>query len=288
MATIYKNDQARREILRLYDERLQRCAPDHESRYVDTFAGKTHVLICGNPAKPPLVVLHGINAGAPMALEAMTALFPHFRLYAIDTVGQTTRSAETRLPVEDDSLGRWIAETMDQLGLTRAHVAGISYGGFLLQKLMTFAGHRIDKAVLVVPGGLVDGPFWPSMQKLSWPLMRFLLTKSDKNLRRFLEAFYAEVDEDALRFQRNTLLGVKMDYRRPKHLQKADVAGFDRPVYGIFADTDVFFPGFRALERCQELFSDFRDHHILKGCRHIPDARFYPEISEKIKGWLTA
>jgi len=270
----------------LYDKRLQRCAPDHESRYVNTSYGKTHVIICGNRDKTPLVVLHGINAGAPMALESMTLLFPDFCLYAIDTIGQATKSDETKLSYDDGSFGFWLDQTFEQLKLKSAHVVGISFGAFLLQKLMIHAGHRIDKAIFVVPGGLVDGPFWPSMRQLSWPLMRFMSNKTDANLKRFLAAFYNEIDADSLLFHRTTLTGIKMDYRRPRQLQPADVAHFDRPVFGIFADTDVFFPGQQAFERCQLLFKQFKGHHFLQNCKHIPDARFYAEISLQIKNWL--
>lgn len=287
MSTLYKTDAAKNTILALYDQRLQRCAPDHESRYVPTSFGQTHVIICGNRQKPALVVLHGINAGAPMALECMTALFPDFCLYAIDTIGQATRSAETKLSYDDGSFGFWLDEVFEQLQLKQAHVVGISFGAFLLQKLMTHAAHRIDKAVFVVPGGLVDGAFWPSMKLLSWPLMRFMFNKTDDNLKRFLSAFYNEIDEEALLFHRTTLTGIKMDYRRPKQLQKKDVAHFNRPVYGIFADTDVFFPGQQALGRCKELFSQFKAFHLLKGCKHIPDASYYAEISQQLKKWLS-
>jgi len=287
MSILYKNQNARTTIMKLYDQRLARCAPDHESRYVTTSFGKTHVIICGNREKPPMVVLHGINAGAPMALECMTALFPHFCLYAIDTIGQATKSDETKLSYDDGSYGFWLDQTMAQLQLDRAHVVGISFGAFLLQKLMTHAGHRIDKAIFVVPGGLVDGAFGPSMKQLSWPLLRFMFNKSDANLKRFLSAFYNEVDEEALLFHRTTLTGIKMDYRRPKQLQPNDVVHFDRPVYGIFADNDVFFPGQSALERCQLLFKQFKGHHFLRDCKHIPDARYYNEISLQIKSWLT-
>ncbi len=271
----------------LYDKRLQRCAPDHESRMVQTSYGQTHIIICGNRQKTPLVVFHGINAGAPMALECMTALFPDFCLYAIDTIGQATRSAENKLSYDDGSFGHWLDETFEQLQLRQVHVVGISFGAFLLQKLITHAPYRVDKAIMVVPGGLVDGAFWPSMKLLSWPLMRFMFNKTDDNLKRFLAAFYNQLDEEALLFHRTTLTGIKMDYRRPKQLQKKDVAHFDRPVYGIFADTDVFFPGQAALARCQEIFPQFKAYHILKSCKHIPDASFYPEIAEQIKKWLS-
>ena len=64
------------------------------------------------------------------------------------------------------------------------------------------------------------------------------------------------------------------------------VEEFTAPVYAIIADDDSFFPGFKALAKCERIFRNFRASHILKGSKHIPSARFYPEIEEKIGGWL--
>lgn len=288
MSIRYKNEAAELTLMSLYDRRLNRCAPIHERRFVQTSYGQTHLVICGDATKPPLVVLHGINAGAPMALECMTALFPDFCIYAIDTIGQATPSAETKLSYDDGSFGLWLNETFEQLNIEKAAVVGISFGAYLLQKLITHAPQRVDAAIFVVPSGLVNGAFWPSMKLLSWPLMRFMVNKSDDNLKRFLSAFYNQITEEDLLFHRTTLTGTKMDYRRPNLLQEKDVRHFKQPVYGIFADNDVFFPGQQALKRCQILFPNFQGYHILKGCHHIPDARFYPEITSQIKNWLVA
>jgi len=141
----------------------------------------------------------------------------------------------------DGSFGFWLDQTLEQLKRESVAVVGISFGAFPLQKLITYAPHRINKAIFVAPGGFVDGAFWPSMRQLSWPLLRFMVTKTDAHLKRFLSAFYNEIDAEALLFHRTTFTGLKMDYRRPQLLQKKDVAHFNKPAYGIFADTNIFF-----------------------------------------------
>lgn len=136
MSVLYKTEEAKRTILALYDQRLQRCAPEHESRYMQSTYGQTHVILAGNREKPALIVLHGVHAGAPMALECMTSLFPHFCIYAIHTIGQATRSAETKLSYTDGSFGFWLDQTLEQLKRESVAVVGISFGAFPLQKLI--------------------------------------------------------------------------------------------------------------------------------------------------------
>src|ERR1700722_12850396 len=207
--SIYKSPEFKAEIMELYEKRLAACNLTYEDLYVDTFAGKTHVIATGDKSNPPLIILHGINAGAPMALESIKGLNKYYRIYAIDTVGQATKSAETRLPMNDDSYARCINETMDKLALDTASFIGVSYGAFLLQKLMTFYPNKITKSIFVVPSGFVNGPFLKSMQKLTFPLIRFLSSKKENNLVRFMDAFYTQIDEMDISFQKNVLLGVK-------------------------------------------------------------------------------
>jgi pimeloyl-ACP methyl ester carboxylesterase len=284
--TIYKSPAVKAEIMALYDAKLKACGLVYEERYVDTTAGSTHVIICGPADKPPVVLLHGINAGAPLALEAMRDLTDRYRIYAVDTVGQTTKSAETRLSVKDNSYGKWLAEVMEGVGLHQPAVIGVSYGAFLLQRLMAHAPERVQKAIFVVPGGFVNGGGWVSMKKLFFPLLKFNIGKKEEQLLKFLDAFYNTKDPHSVAFQRAVLLGVKMDYRKPPLVTAAEMAAFQAPVYAMFADNDIFFPGDKALARCKEIFKNFKESTVLKGSKHIPDVTDYPKIAKQLGIWL--
>lgn len=284
--SIYKNAAAKAEIMALYDAKLASLKRPVESLWVDAPQGRTHVLRMGTSHLPPLVVFHGINAGAPVTLEAMERLADDFCLYAIDTIGQATRSAEVRLPLTGPALGEWIEAVMDGLHLPIASFVGVSYGAFLLQKFMQQAPERIEKAAFVVPSGLVNGPFWASMTKLSWPLMRFHWSKREQDLQAFLKAFHSQEDPFWSALHRALLLGTKMDYRRPPLLQKQDVQALKAPVYAMVAEEDVFFPGEAALARCQAIFPNFAGSAVLRGAKHMPMPERYAEIQQQLRQWL--
>jgi pimeloyl-ACP methyl ester carboxylesterase len=284
--TIYKNQQSRQILMQLYDDKLKSLDIEYEEFDVDTFAGKTRVIVTGKTTGKPIVMFHGINAGSPITLEAIKGLRSDYRLYLVDTIGQTTKSAETRLPLNDDSLARWIVDVLDFFKLEKVNTIGISYGAFLVQKIIKYAPSRLDKVVFVVPSGFVNGSLYPSLKKLTIPLMRFMFSKSEKHLRDFMSAFYHSVDDDWVEFQKNTLLGVKMDYRRPPLFKETDALNFNNPVFAIFAEDDVFFPSHLALKRCEKIFNNFEGYHILKGAKHIPHKEIYPEIEAKITDWL--
>ena len=109
MTSIYKNETAKTEILALYEAKLAACNITYIDEYVDTFAGKTHIIITGDRTLPPLVLLHGINAGAPLALEAIKDLNQQYCIYAFFTPATLTPDSRAGLrgSGRSRSRGRW-------------------------------------------------------------------------------------------------------------------------------------------------------------------------------------
>ena len=285
---IYKTTEAKENLMALYDKKLASLNIKYDEQYVSSKYGKTHIISAGEPAKQKVVILHGINAGAPMTLEAITGLLSDYNLIVIDTLGQTTKSDEVRLPVKDNSYGLWLTDVFEKLGIKNAPVIGVSYGGFLLQRLIAVAPQKVTKAIFVVPGGFANGPLLKSMKQLSLPLMRFMFTKSDKSLAKFLSAFYHNIQDDDLQFHRNTLLGVKMDYRKPPLAKHQEMKNYNGKVYIMGADNDIFFPAESSIEKCKNIFRNFQADHLIKNTKHFPHQEKFKEINDKIKEWLKA
>ena len=284
--SIYKSEQFKKELMNLYDQRLKAMNCSHTSKFIHTSFGKTHVLCVGDESLPPLVVMHGINAGAPMALEAIVSLSKHYCLYGIDTVGQVGRSSETRPSMKGNEYGIWLSEVLDGLSISLTPIVGVSYGSFLVQRLLAYSPEKISKAILIVPSGFGHGKFWESTKRLTFPLLSFFMSKSDEKLEKFMSAFYSEISERDLAFQKNTLLGVHMDYSRPTILKPSEVTNVEAEVYMILADDDVFFPKEISIEKCKAYFKNFKEYRILKGIKHIPSEKDYPEICATVKSWL--
>jgi len=284
--SLYKTPQAQKESMRLYEAKLQSLKISYTEKDVETTFGQTHIIVAGDSTKPPVLVLHGIHAGAPVSVEAIQGLGEQYCILAIDTIGQTTKSAQTQLPINNNAYGQWLAEVMDALQIEQAPIVGVSYGAFILQRLISYAPHRISKCIFVVPSGLVNGPFWASMKKLTLPLLKYKIWKKEKHLRQFMQAFYTQISKEDVAFQKNLLTGVNLDFRRPKLLQAEEAQQLEAPLYVIIAEKDYFFPGPKALERCHKLFKKVKDSYQLKGSKHIPSAQAFDKITSLIRKWL--
>ncbi|MEM6726171.1 MAG: alpha/beta hydrolase [Bacteroidota bacterium] len=285
MPGIYKTEAAKEQIMALYDQKLASLAIDYTHLDVPTSFGRTRVIRTGDPSAKPIVVFHGIHAGAPLTLEAIKELNDTFCLYVVDTIGQATKSEFTKLNINGPDFGVWANEVFEGLELDRADVIGVSYGGFIVQKLIANHPERIDRCVLVVPAGLANGAFGESMKKLSWPLLRYTITKKDEHLSTFIRAF-SEDDPHHFQFQKALLNGVKLDFRRPGILNAQDVAGFDRPVFLIVASQDIFFPADRSIQKAKQVFATLKEVHLLKGAKHMPGVHHFSVIQSKIRSWL--
>ncbi len=284
--SIYKSERAKREILNLYDEKLAALKVAYDEQFVETSFGATHVVSIGDADAPPVVVLHGVNAGAPLALEAVKGLAGKYRIHGVDTIGQAGKSADTKLSVKDTSYGVWLAEVLDRLRLEKVPVVGVSYGSFILGRLMAHQPKRVERAIFVVPIVMASGSFFQSIFKLLLPMKKFMKTERTDDLIKFMDAFYSEKDDYSVRLQKAIMLGVNLDTRRPPLLKDDEVKDFAAPVYVLTVENDIFAPAEKTIKRSRELFKTLKESKTLPNAKHVPAMKDYDRIEKIIGRWL--
>lgn len=286
MASIYKNNKAKTDLMNLYDEKLNSLQIDYSNIDIDTKFGKTRVVKTGNSSGKKIVLFHGFNAGAPITLEAVKGILNEYCFYVIETLGQATKSEEKIMNIKDDSFALWADEVLEKLEIKKVNIIGISYGAFIVEKLITHKPERVEKCVLVVPSGIVNGHIWESIKKLTFPLIRWKITKSEKHLNSFLSAFVPDNDDFLYRMLNVMMKGIKLDTRIPKLLKPQEVENFKAPIYIMAAKNDVYFPGNKIAKRSKELFSNLKEVYLLKNSKHMPSKDTHLIIQQKIKEWI--
>src|ERR1700761_2360646 len=121
-----------------------------------TVAGKP-IFVAEAGSGPAVVMLHGGGPGASGVSNYsrnIEALAQHFRVIVPDMPGYG-RSAKG---VDQSDPFGYLADTirglMDELGTATAHVIGNSYGGAAALRLALDTPERVDKLVLMGPGGI--------------------------------------------------------------------------------------------------------------------------------------
>lgn len=151
---IYKTEAGEREILRRYEQTLADWPVPAEHLRVPTREGDTFVLVCGPDEAPPLLLLHGSGSNATMWTGDVTAWAEHFRVHAVDMIGEPGLSAPSRPPLDSDAYALWLDDVLDHLGLERVAVTGASLGGWLALDYATRRPDRVERLALLCPGGV--------------------------------------------------------------------------------------------------------------------------------------
>jgi pimeloyl-ACP methyl ester carboxylesterase len=290
MKSAFRGEQAKAVLLQWFDRFRGRLKVPTESRMVKTRFGDTHVLVGGPEAAPSVVVLHGALASSAHVLGELASLLERFRVYAVDIVGQSVKSADARPSVSNNDYGAWLRDVLEGLSLERTHVVGVSWGGFVAIRLAAFAPERIDRLALLVPAGVVSGPPWDGLTKVGIPMMLYRMSPSERRLKAFVRHMLTTTDDDWMPYLGDALLSYNMDMRVPALAKPEELEGLKAPTLVLGADLDLSFPGQKLLARAPVLFSTLADQELLKDCRHCPPTTdaFRRWLSDRISGFLLA
>ncbi len=169
--SIYKSPAGERAIMALYDQVLARWPVPYEMRTIDTRHGQTFVLASGQATAPPLVLLHGAGTNSTMWVGDVADYCRHYRVYAVDLLGEPGKSSPNRPSWEGPAYAEWLADVLDALAIDQATLIGISQGGWTALKFATANPQRIERLVLLTPGGITPD----KMSFVIWAVLLMLL-----------------------------------------------------------------------------------------------------------------
>ncbi len=102
-----------------------------------------------------MILLPGYGANSTQWFPNIAALSRIFRVYALDTPGQPGKSLPEQ-KLTHVNCSNWISEVFDSLGLERAHVVGISLGGWLALNYAIHRPERVSRLVLLDPAASLE------------------------------------------------------------------------------------------------------------------------------------
>lgn len=130
-----------------------------QERSATVFGAKIRYLEAGDPAKPKVILLHGLGGSAEnWHLNAMVsniaALAAQYHVIAPDQVG-FGKSDKVLLKYRPATFADFLDKFMAELKIDRAHLVGNSMGGWIACLTALKYPNRVDKIVLADSAGLV-------------------------------------------------------------------------------------------------------------------------------------
>lgn len=281
MTSLFKTEKGKKEILSLYDQKLNELNIEFEYLKIDSSFGETNVIVTGISSNPPIIVIHGSNGCAPIALETYPNLSKNFRVYAIDVLAQPNKSAETRLNMKDDSYGKWINEIIDSLKIENVVMAGFSFGGLVILKTLEFKESKIKEVYLSAPAYIVNGNPLKALFKIFIPMKRFMKTEKVKYVEKFLSEVFTERDEFAVKYLSKVFLHFKMDFTPVPVINKIKANSIKTPITLFAGKNDILFPGKKMIKRAVEIFPSLKSSTLFENAKHVQN-KTQNELIEKI------
>lgn len=269
MESLYKSEAGKNEILSLYNKKLKDLNIKYQYTEVETSFGKTNLIITGDVSKPPILIVHGSNGCAPIALETYMGLESHFQVFAVDVLAQPNKSAETRLSMKNDDYGKWLHEVIDHLKLKNITLAGFSFGGLIILKALEFKDANVKEVFLTAPAYLVNGNPLKALFNVFIPMRRYTKTKKIKYVERFLNELFTQRDAFAIHFLSKVFLYFKMDFSPVPVIKTKAAKSIKTPITLIAAKNDLIFPGEKMLKRAIKIFPSLKKTVLLEQSKHV-------------------
>jgi 2-hydroxy-6-oxonona-2,4-dienedioate hydrolase len=276
---IFKSEEAHARLDAWYRVFLGRLSGPVEHREVPTSAGPSHVLLAGAADGPPLVALHGSLAGSAHVLSEMGPLLERYRVIAPDLPGQSARGPQVRLSLKDDSMARWLLDTLDGLGVESFDLFGVSWGGFVARLTASMAPERVRSLTLLVPAGIVRGSVWTGVTQVALPMLAYRLSPSDRSLRRVFDPLFTTWDDNWAHYMGDAFRDFVLDLQPPPLATEDQLRRLAMPTLVFGASQDISFPGEKLIQRVEGLIPNVETELIL-GSRHCPPT------TDEFRSWM--
>ena len=285
-SSLYKSPEGHRIMMARYDAALDNLTVPYESLFVPTRHGTTHLITAGPDDAPKIVFFHGRPANAAMWIGEINTFAQDFRVYAVDTLGELGKSAPTRLPLKGPAYGEWAADALENAGIKRARMVGMSNGGWLILKLATIAPQRIASATLFAPAGFVRVNRMFHLRGLI-AYLRYPPHKAVDRFLRMLTPPELPVSEEAI----ESFALLFEHYRHlprssPPILSDADLRCLDAPTTIIMGKHDVFNPRAVINRACRVLLNVVSAEilpnagHMMEGDKQVMNAKIRDFIQQ--------
>lgn len=154
MSAIFRSPEGEQDVLARYRQMLDDWPGPVEQVTVPTRHGDTFVLTEGRADRPALVLLHGSAANSASWIGDMPLWSGAFRVHAVDLIGEPGLSAPSRPALGTDAYAEWLDDVLAGLGLTSAAFVGLSLGGWMALDYAIRRPDKVEKLVLISPGGI--------------------------------------------------------------------------------------------------------------------------------------
>ncbi len=127
-----------------------------------------------NKELAPIVLLPGRASGVPMWGKNLSELAVERTVYALDAIGDAGLSVQTHVLKDASDQAKWLEQVFQELRLTRIHLVGHSFGGWLAANYAARYPDRVATLNVLEPVFVFQGLRWQVYLQATLAILPFL------------------------------------------------------------------------------------------------------------------
>ena len=270
------------EYMAAYDEALKLWPIPYEEEYVLTRFGITHVIVSGPKGAPALVLFHPAGCGAIIWYRNVEAFSQHYRIYAVDVIGEVNKSVVTHRIRSRQELADWVEELLKGLQIDKADIVGNSFGGFLAFNTALLLPGRVGKVVLISPAAT-----FAQMWSWGWYFIPAYGTGWKPLLRKAFDWIWQDFDADDCISNIRQLAGVNGVPRHipPSIFSDEELRKVSTPVLLLIGDREVIYKPETAIRRATRLVPGLQAE-VIPNANHNAEYTAPEQVNKKVMDFL--
>jgi len=149
----FKSPEGEAEFMAAYEATLRLWPVPYEPMDISGRYGRTHLVASGRKDAPTLVLLHMFFTSLTQWAANIADLSRDYRVYAIDVIGQPSKSIPGQPLKSRQDCVTWLSELLDALNIESTDLVGASFGGWFTLNYALGAPRRVNKIALLSPAG---------------------------------------------------------------------------------------------------------------------------------------
>ena len=263
----FRTSDYQKEYFSNYEYSLRLISCPIIEKYITTSFGDTHVICSGDTENPSLILLHAASCGSPIWYKNIPFWSKYYRVYAIDLIGESSKSILKKKMKTVHDNAKWLDETLTGLELDRVFLCGLSIGGWNAANYAGFYPQKVLKLVLLSPVQTFAKMYLSFFVKI----MKMGFRPTRKNVENYIG--WANENEDSLpdsiiKQFTISVMNINSNASFPKWLKNEHLYNIKIPVFVLLGKNEFAFSTLKAEKRAKDVIGDL-EIQIVEGASHL-------------------
>lgn len=273
------------EFKNAYNEAMALIPKPNETKDIQTKYGTVRVYYFTeekNRDEEPIVLLPGRSASTPMWEPNLEGLMKERPIYAIDLLGEPGMSIQTVAIDNRQVQAEWLNQVFEELNLDRAHIVGVSIGGWTAMNLARYYPERIASISLLDPV-FVFAPISLKMIALSIPASVPAIPQAirEKMLSYISGGAKADESEPIAKLIESAMRNYKLKLPAPDQISVEDLKKMDLPILALMAENSIMHNSKKAVKNGKKYAKDI-DIESWPNASHAINGEYPEEVNSRI------